>query len=48
MISFKEDVEPYTLALHIQHKHPRDYDVLLNMGEEELTEVAKEMNQVTG
>lgn len=46
VISFKEDVKPSTLAWHIQHQHPLDYDVLLNMEEGELKEVAKEMSRV--
>jgi len=48
VISFEEDVKLPTLAWHIQHNHPRDYDVLLNMEEEELEEVAKEMSRVRG
>jgi len=48
VVSFQEDVKPSTLAWHIQHKHPQDYRVLLNMGEEELSEVAKEMSRVGG
>jgi hypothetical protein len=48
VVSFKEDVKISTLAWHIQHQHPQDYDVLLNMDEEELKEVAKEMSRVGG
>jgi len=46
VISFKEDVKLSILAWHIQHQHPQDYDVLLSMAEEELSEVAKEMSRV--
>jgi len=46
VISFKEDVKLSTLALHIQHQHPQDYDVLLGMAGDELSEVAKEMSRV--
>lgn len=46
MISFKEDVKISTLVWHIQHQHPQDYYVLLNMAEDELNEVAKEMSRV--
>lgn len=46
MVSFKEDVKLSTLVSHIQHQHPQDYYVLLSMAEEELSEVAKEMNRV--
>jgi len=46
VISFNEDVKLSTLAWHIQHQHPQDYDVLLSMAEEELSEVAKEMSRV--
>lgn len=45
--SFKEDdAKPYILAWHIQHQHPREYDMLLDMEEGELREVAKEMSRV--
>jgi len=46
VISFNEDVKLSTLAWHIKNQHPQDYDVLLNMDEEELKEVANEMNRV--
>ena len=46
--SFKEDVKLSTLAWHIQHEHPVEYQTLLSMGEEELSEVAEEMSRVRG
>lgn len=46
VIPFKEDVKPSTLAWHIRHQHPQEYSMLLNMDEEELNEVAKEMGRV--
>jgi len=46
VVSFKDDVKLSTLVRHIQHKHSQDYNVLLNMAEEELSEVAKEMSRV--
>jgi len=46
VISFKEDVKLSMLAWHIQRQHPQDYNVLLNMAEDELSEVAKEMSRV--
>ncbi|KAF9782086.1 hypothetical protein BJ322DRAFT_1074243 [Thelephora terrestris] len=46
VISFQEDVKPSALAWHIQHKHPQDCSVLLNMEEDELSQVATEMSRV--
>lgn len=46
VVSFAEDVKLSTLAWHIQHQHPREYQLLLNMEEGDLREVAKEMSQV--
>ena len=46
VVSFKEDVKLSTLTWHIQHQHPQDYNVLVNMTEGELSEVAQEMSRV--
>jgi len=46
VVSFKEDVKLSTLVWHIQRQHSQDYNVLLNMAEEELNEVVKEMSRV--